>query len=73
MKGLCSPFTDVLKSRDEHYPYSPTPVGQGSGLVVILAVFTLSLLLRNQVQGWQLGDACGVQLVCKHMWAKEEE
>lgn len=54
-------------------PTHPPPWARAPGLVVILAVFTLSLLLRNQVQGWQLGDACGVQLVCKHMWAKEEE
>lgn len=31
MKGPCSPFPDLFKSRDEHYPHSPTPMGQGSG------------------------------------------
>lgn len=30
-KGPCSPFPDLFKSRDEHYPHSSTPMGQASG------------------------------------------
>lgn len=51
----------------------PPPWASALDLVVIIALFTLSFLLRNQVQGRQMGDACGVQLVCKYMWAKERE
>lgn len=31
VKGPCSPFPDLFKSRDENYPHSPTPMSQGSG------------------------------------------
>lgn len=52
-------------------PTHAPPQAGAADLVVILSLFTLSLLPR--MQGWQMGDACGVQLVCKHMWAKERE
>lgn len=54
-------------------PTHPPPRARAPDLVVIITLFTLNLLVRNQVQGWQWGDACGVQLLCKHMWAKEKE
>lgn len=31
VKGPCSPFLDLFKSRVENYPHSPTPMGHGSG------------------------------------------
>lgn len=31
LKRPCSPFPDIFKSKDEHYPHSPTPMGQGFG------------------------------------------
>lgn len=54
-------------------PTHPPPWARAPDLVVIIALFTLNLLLRNQVQGWQWGDACGVQLVCEHKRAKERK
>lgn len=73
VKRPCSPFPDLFKSRDERYPHSPTPMGQGSGPSSNHRPLHSQPPPQEPGAGMAVGECLWSSAGLRTQWAKEKE